>query len=212
MVTSPLRSLNSRPLWIDTHLLGTGTESGGLYALQCPTLERYSSVRAHTQRVSSLRPAGQNVLSLSSDRVRMHASGGMPKMTFQDAEVGPSTVLLHSAKTALQHFSLVCHVAMMHLSMQPLLPALLDRPGCLCNSGSLQCVWGAVQGGAFTAMELHASRLMLGQQSGALLELDLATRTVFSKVCCASGCLLPPQRWHWTPSKACGLVCCTSCC
>ena len=74
-------------LWTDSHLLGTGTESGGLYALQCPTLERYSSVRAHTQRVSSLRPAGQNVLSLSSDRVRMHASGGMPKMTFKDAEV-----------------------------------------------------------------------------------------------------------------------------
>lgn len=39
-------------------------------------------------------------------------------------------------------------------------------------------------------MELHASHLMLGQQSGTLLELDLATRTVFSKVCCASGCLL----------------------
>ena len=48
-------------------------------------------------------------------------------------------------------------------------------------------------------MELHASHLMLGRQSGALLELDLATRTVIAKVCCASSCLLIALHWHFDP-------------
>ena len=61
-------------------------------------------------------------------------------------------------------------------------------------------------------MELHASHLMLGRHSGALLELDLATRTVISKVCCASSCLHIALHWHLVPSEVHAPVCRTPCC
>ncbi|KAK9820479.1 hypothetical protein WJX72_010776 [[Myrmecia] bisecta] len=68
-----------------THeLVWAGTESGGLYVLQSPTLERYSSVRAHTSRVHDMVALGDGMVSVSSSVLRYHACGGLPRMTYRD--------------------------------------------------------------------------------------------------------------------------------
>ena len=65
-----------------------GSSSGGLYALHCQAaLQRYACVRAHEGNIHDMRPMGDGILSLSSDRWRYHAAGGLPKVTFMDSQV-----------------------------------------------------------------------------------------------------------------------------
>lgn len=87
-----------------------GSTSGGLYTLHCQAaLQRYACVRAHEGRIHDMRPMGDGVLSLSSDRWRYHSAGGLSKLTFMDSEVSSleSTCQLHKAKTLAVR---VCHL------------------------------------------------------------------------------------------------------
>eukprot|EP00208_Stichococcus_sp_RCC1054_P007145 CAMPEP_0206139688 /NCGR_PEP_ID=MMETSP1473-20131121/7013_1 /ASSEMBLY_ACC=CAM_ASM_001109 /TAXON_ID=1461547 /ORGANISM="Stichococcus sp, Strain RCC1054" /LENGTH=1376 /DNA_ID=CAMNT_0053533577 /DNA_START=121 /DNA_END=4251 /DNA_ORIENTATION=- len=71
-------------------LIWAGTESGGVYALQCPTLKRYSNSRAHIGRVDELVAAhGGGALSLSSAAVKLHSPGGLARLTIQTDQTAP---------------------------------------------------------------------------------------------------------------------------
>lgn len=69
-----------------------GTERGFLYATIVPMLERFCSFRAHQQRVLDVIPLppsiGEGVLSLSSQAVQFHASGGCPRFVHEQDKVG----------------------------------------------------------------------------------------------------------------------------
>lgn len=64
-----------------------GTATGGLFSLQCPDLEIYSTVRAHKVPILGTVPLGDGIVSISQDRVRWHSSGGFPRATLTIAQV-----------------------------------------------------------------------------------------------------------------------------
>lgn len=86
-LTTCMLSLGNAPATKKLHRTA-GSSSGGLYTLHCQAaLQRYACVRAHEGNIHDMRPMGDGVLSLSSDRWRYHSAGGVPKVTFMDSQV-----------------------------------------------------------------------------------------------------------------------------
>lgn len=82
-------------------MMRSGTATGGLFALQCPELLTYSTVRAHKVPILGSSPLGDGVASVSQEWVRWHSSGGVPRATLSVVQVShrPTTsVLLKAAE------------------------------------------------------------------------------------------------------------------
>ncbi|BDA40432.1 probable PAN2-PAN3 deadenylation complex catalytic subunit pan2 [Coccomyxa sp. Obi] len=91
-------------------LLWSGTATGCLFALQCPDLSIYSTVRAHKVPILGSSPLGDGVTSVSQEWVRWHSSGGVPRamLTVAQAEVEAFTAICtepHSRGQAMVGYS-----------------------------------------------------------------------------------------------------------
>ena len=151
------------------HLAHTaGSNSGGLYTLHCQAaLQRYACVRAHESNIHDMRPTGDGILSLSSDRWRYHSAGGVPKLTFMDSQVRQHYILqvLLPGTPSVAAYRLIRDNSQLLLDLVSL--QVTDLAACEFEPGS-------------------AARVMLGRESGGMIIYDLEAQKSAAKVplCC----------------------------
>ncbi|KAK9865738.1 hypothetical protein WJX84_006968 [Apatococcus fuscideae] len=67
-------------------LLWSGTESGALYGLQSPSLNRYCCSQSHASRICGLALYGDGAASVSSTTICYHAVGGLCHLRYTNAK------------------------------------------------------------------------------------------------------------------------------
>ena len=74
---------------LNQQILPAGTDSGALYGLQSPSLNRYCCARSHASRICGLALYGDGAASVSSTTVCYHAVGGLCHIRHTSPEVQP---------------------------------------------------------------------------------------------------------------------------